>query len=243
MSDELEFEDVEDKIQALVNEERRRQKTVKYHVLRRQMTPPGAPKRRLSWDAIEQIRYLKEEQPEEWTIQHLAEGFSVTPDVVLRVLRSRFVPSVERRAKQDAKAMAGPGPKVLPSGSKRVQDRLKLPGNLPPALLPPGKEAGAVAPAEQGLALRGDGLATLAKRQTPALVQQLGDLSSNVSGTEPTGLDRSTHTDPAEEEEFWDGRVFTEDDLEEFMEIGKPPLAVQVGKEFFDAEGNFLYRL
>lgn len=39
------------------SEARRRQKTVKYHVLRRQMTSPGAPKRKLSWDAIEQIRW------------------------------------------------------------------------------------------------------------------------------------------------------------------------------------------
>lgn len=39
------------------SEARRRQKTVKYHVLRRQMTSPGAPRRKLSWDAIEQIRW------------------------------------------------------------------------------------------------------------------------------------------------------------------------------------------
>lgn len=189
------------------------------------------------------FRYLKQEQPEEWTVQGLAEGFSVTPDVILRVLRSRFVPSIERRAKQDAKAMAELGQKVLLSGSERVQDRLKLPGNLTPAALPPGKEAGAVAPAEQNLVLRGEGSASLTKRQTSAPVQQLGDFSNNVSGTELTDLDRSTNRDPAEEEEFWDGRVFTDDDLEGFIEMEKPSLAVQMGKEFFDAEGNFLYRI
>lgn len=168
----------------------------------------------------------------------------MTPDVILRVLRSRFVPSVERRAKQDAKAMAELGQKVLPSGSERVQDRLKLPGNFTPAALPPGKEAGAVAPAEQSLVLRGEGSASLAKRQTSAPVQQLSsDFSNNVSGTEPTDLDRSINRDPAEEEEFWDGRVFTDDDLEDFMEMEKTCLAVQMGKEFFDAEGNFLYRI
>lgn len=190
------------------------------------------------------FRYLKQEQPEEWTVQGLAEGFSVTPDVILRVLRSRFVPSIERRAKQDAKAMAELGQKVLLSGSERVQDRLKLPGNLTPAALPPGKEAGAVAPAEQNLVLRGEGSASLTKRQTSAPVQQLGgDFSNSVSGTELTDLDRSTNRDPAEEEEFWDGRVFTDDDLEGFIEMEKPSLAVQMGKEFFDAEGNFLYRI
>lgn len=168
----------------------------------------------------------------------------MTPDVILRVLRSKFVPSVERRAKQDIKAMAELGQKALPSGSERVQDTLKLPGNLTPAALLPGKEAGAVAPAGQSLVLRGEGSTSLAKRQLSAPVQQLGgDFSTSVSGTGLTDLDRSTNRDPAEEEEFWDGRVFTEDDLEEFMEMEKPSLAVQMGKEFFDAEGNFLYRI
>lgn len=140
--------------------------------------------------------------------------------------------------------MAELGQNVLPSGSERVQDRLKLPGSLTPAAIPPGKEAAAVAPAEQSLVLRGEGSASLAKRQTSAPVQQLGgDFSNNVSGTELTDLDRSTNRDPAEEEEFWDGRVFTEDDLEEFMEMEKPSHAVQMGKEFFDVEGNFLYRI
>lgn len=166
----------------------------------------------------------------------------MSPDAILRVLRSRFVPSVERRAKQDAKAMTERGQKVLPSGSERVQDRLKLPGSVTPAALPPGKEAGAVAPAEQSLVLQGS--ASLAERQMSAPAQQLGGhFSNNVSGTELTDLDRSTNRDPAKEEEFWDGRVFTEGDLEEFMEMEKPSLAVQMGKEFFDAEGNFLYRI
>lgn len=38
------------------SEGRKRQRTVKYHILRRQMTPPGAPQRKLTWDAMEQIR-------------------------------------------------------------------------------------------------------------------------------------------------------------------------------------------
>ena len=140
--------------------------------------------------------------------------------------------------------MAEVGQKLLPSASERIQDRLRLPGKLPPAALLTGKEAGAVAPAEQSLVLRAEGLASVAKSQTSAPGQQLaGDLSNKVSGTELTDLDRSTNRDLAEEEEFWDKTVFTEDDLEEFMGMEKPSLAVQMGKEFFDAEGNFLYRI
>ena len=36
--------------------ERKRQKTVKYHIMRRQMTASGAPQRKLTWEAIKQIR-------------------------------------------------------------------------------------------------------------------------------------------------------------------------------------------
>lgn len=38
------------------SEGRKRQRAVKYHILRRQMTPSGPPQRKLTWDAIEQIR-------------------------------------------------------------------------------------------------------------------------------------------------------------------------------------------
>ncbi|XP_003963261.2 neugrin [Takifugu rubripes] len=242
-NDELEPEDVEDKVQALMNNVRRRQKAVKFHVLRRQMTSPGAPKRKLSWDAIEQIRYLKQEQPEEWTVERLAEGFSVTPDVILRVIRSKFVPTVDRRAEQDAKVMAEHGQKVLHSGSRRLQEKLKLPGNFTPAALPPGKETAAVVPAEQTLVLRGEGPVSLAKSHTPSVQHHSSDFVSNVSETNLTDLDKTTNSDPIEEEECWDGRVFTEDDLEKFIEMQNPPLPVKMGKDFFDTEGNFLYRI
>lgn len=46
---------------------------------------------------------------------------------------------------------------------------------------------------------------------------------------------------PHEHEESWDGRVWTEEELEEFLEMEHTPPVIQVGKDFFDAEGNFLY--
>ncbi|XP_055747217.1 neugrin-like [Salvelinus fontinalis] len=38
--------------------------------------------RRLSWDTMQQIRYLKQKLPEEWTVDHMAEGFSFHRDIV-----------------------------------------------------------------------------------------------------------------------------------------------------------------
>ncbi|XP_070695295.1 neugrin [Pempheris klunzingeri] len=241
------LEDVEDKLQALVDEGRKRQRTVKYHILRRQMTPSGAPQRKLTWDAIEQIRYLKQEQPDEWTVERLAEGFSVTPDAILRVLRSKFVPAPERKAKQDAKVMSGISQQVLPSGARTEQDRLKLPGNGTAAVLPPGVREGAVAPvAEQALMLRGEGSGSLAKSPAPVTVGP-NQLRAGTPVTGSTDEDSTTNINPTEvdneDEESWDGQVLTDEELEAFIEMEKPSPVVQVGKDFFDVEGKFLYRI
>ncbi|XP_019114784.2 neugrin [Larimichthys crocea] len=238
-------DDVEDKLQALVDEGRKRQRTVKYHILRRQMTAPGAPQRKLTWDAMEQIRYLKQEQPDEWTVERLAEGFSVTPDVILRVLRSKFVPTPERKGKQDAKLMAELSQQVLPSGHGKGQDRLKLPGKRTSAVLPSGRQEGAMVPvADQTLMLR-DEVSQAPVTVLPAQVR--GGISRDAPVTQSTEEDSTTNTNPTkednEDEESWDGQVLTEEELEEFMDMEMPTPVMQVGKDFFDAEGNFLYRI
>ncbi|XP_022061059.1 neugrin [Acanthochromis polyacanthus] len=255
MSDgELDLEDVEDKFQALVDEGRKKQRTVKFHILRRKMTTPGAPQRKLTWDAIEQIRYLKQEQPEEWTVERLAEGFSVTPDAIRRVLRSKFVPSPERQAKQNAKVLAGLGQQVLPSGAGTQQDRLKLPGSCTPAMLPSGSTEGALVPvAEQTQMIQGEGSGSQAKCLVPVTALPL-QVTAGISKaaavtklTEDNGATDSRLTEEDEEdeedEESWDGQVLTEEELEEFMDMEKPSPVVQEGKDFFDSEGNFLYRI
>uniref|UniRef100_A0A3Q4H412 Neugrin n=1 Tax=Neolamprologus brichardi TaxID=32507 RepID=A0A3Q4H412_NEOBR len=218
-------------------EERKRQKTVKYHILRRQMTPSGAPERRLTWDAIEQIRHLKQNQPDEWTVERLAEGFSVSHDVILRVLRSKFVPSPERKAKQNAKVMAKMSQQVLPSGARTQQDRLKLPERNSQAILPPGSTEGALIPvANQTQVIQGHGSRSLAKSLVPVTVQPThiaAGISEDATVTETT--ERSTNGSDLTEED--------EEKLEEFVKMEKPSPAVQVGNDFFDADGNFLYRI
>ncbi|XP_047434510.1 neugrin [Mugil cephalus] len=248
MSDEL--EDVEDRLEALMDEGRKRQRTLKYHILRREMTPKGAPQRKLTWDAMEQIRFLKQELPEEWTVERLAEGFSVTPDVIFRVLRSKFVPSPERRAKQNAKVMAELGQQVLPSGTQRGMQ--KLPRNLTPAMLASGNTEAALVPvASQTQVIRDEGSASLAKSpvSVPVLPGQLtAGISKQATVTSSTvdsdiGTNAGPTVEDEEDEDSWDGRVWTEEELEEFMEMEKPSPVRQVGCEFFDSEGKFLYRI
>ncbi|NWY49080.1 NGRN protein, partial [Sylvia atricapilla] len=66
----------------------------------------GAPDRTLTWQAMEQLRFLRRELPEEWPLERLAQGFGVSTDVVRRVLRSRGCPSPRRRLRQDQRALS-----------------------------------------------------------------------------------------------------------------------------------------
>ncbi|NWW23825.1 NGRN protein, partial [Falcunculus frontatus] len=65
-----------------------------------------APDRALTWQAMEQLRFLRQELPEEWPLERLAQGFGVSTDVVRRVLRSRGCPSPRRRLRQDQRALS-----------------------------------------------------------------------------------------------------------------------------------------
>nr|XP_046220655.1 neugrin [Oncorhynchus gorbuscha] len=387
-SEDPDLDDVDDKVQAVFSEERRRQRTVKYHIVKRQLTESGAPERMLSWDAMEQIRYLKQELPEEWTIDRLAEGFSVHRDVILRVLRSKFDPTPERKAKQDTsvwarlrqqalpgaggqerqvalpgggaggqgrqvalpgggaggqgrqvalpgggaggqgrqvalpgggaggqerqvalpgggaggqdrqKALPGGGAggqgrqKALPGGGAGGQDRqVALPGggeaggpgrtqlsasghrSSKPAMLPTGSGTGALVTlashSSQRLIARDleddpgpRAMMTTANYPAAPLTSLPTQLSSppTLHSRHTSGQDNSREEWDEEEnvpednvsekveekddqEERWDGRVFSEEELEELMLSSKPSPVVPNGREFFDSEGNFLYRI
>ncbi|XP_014886433.1 neugrin [Poecilia latipinna] len=239
---EPDLEVLEDKLQAVLDKEKRRQRSVKFNMIRRKMTPPGAPQRKLTWDAIEQIRYLKQEQPEEWTIERLAEGFSVPQDVILRVLKSKFTSSPNRKVKQDAKVMVRLNQQALPSDSRRQENKLKLPQSQTPATLIPGQTEGALisatAPAQ---VIQSKGSASLVPVQPPKLPAGTYK-AARVTGSTVGGDGFGTEEVEEEWEESWDGQVLTEEELEEILDMDKPAPVVQVGSDFFDAEGNFLYR-
>ncbi|XP_060116334.1 neugrin [Heteronotia binoei] len=108
-------------------EQERRAKAARLRRVRRLMeAPAGPPERTLSCMAMEQMRFLRQEAPDEWPISRLARSFEVSPEVVGRVLRSRFSPSPERAAKQDSRLPQPPPPQP------------RLVGPPPPGpLLPP----------------------------------------------------------------------------------------------------------
>nr|XP_041574368.1 neugrin isoform X4 [Taeniopygia guttata] len=86
---------------------RRRRAAARMERLRRELGGRrGAPDRTLTWQAMEQLRFLRRELPEEWPLERLAQGFGVSTDVVRRVLRSRGCPSPRRRLRQDQRALS-----------------------------------------------------------------------------------------------------------------------------------------
>nr|KAF6296213.1 hypothetical protein mMyoMyo1_009269 [Myotis myotis] len=88
---------------------KRQKKAILFQNIRRQMEPRGAPPRTLTWEAMEQIRYLHEEFPESWSVPRMAEGFEVSTDVIRRVLKSKSVPTLEQKLKQDQKVFKKAG--------------------------------------------------------------------------------------------------------------------------------------
>lgn len=233
--DDHDMDAVEAKMNSIISEERRRHKTVKFHIIKRKMTNPGAPERRLSWDAIQQIRYLKQESPEEWTLERLAEGFSVSPDVISRVLRSKFTSSAVRKLRQDSKVLASTGAQSLRDG-KTEQSR--LPKTATPAILPSGNTGAlAVRETDTGLVSSSGNIVpsqlSAEQKVTPALQEQ------------PDSTAEMDMRDDIELEEEWDGVILTEEELEHIAQTlkKKPSPVEQKGREFFDSEGNFLYRI
>ncbi|KAF9961247.1 Required for respiratory growth protein 9 mitochondrial [Mortierella alpina] len=59
------------------------------------------PQKKLTRQAMEEVRYLRKQFPEEWTTAKLAEHYNVAGESIRRILRTDFQPPVERVTKQD----------------------------------------------------------------------------------------------------------------------------------------------
>ncbi|CRG88940.1 hypothetical protein PISL3812_05975 [Talaromyces islandicus] len=60
------------------------------------------PPKKISPDSMDMIRHLHSIKPEEWTTPALAAAFKVSPEVIRRILRSKWQPTEEtRKARQE----------------------------------------------------------------------------------------------------------------------------------------------
>ncbi|KAF9910505.1 Required for respiratory growth protein 9 mitochondrial [Linnemannia zychae] len=60
------------------------------------------PQRKLSRQAMEEVRYLRKQFPDEWTTAKLADHFNVASESIAKILRTNYQPSPERAVQQDA---------------------------------------------------------------------------------------------------------------------------------------------
>lgn len=202
-------------------------------------------------------------------MERLAEGFAVAPDDILRVLRSKFTPSASRKVKQDAKAMARQGQQTaqLVPASAAARSKLLLPAQKTPIMSVAVDGASGPSalvcsanrmPAPRVAVGRRGGGGEISEPHPsggPASLAtwpNLLPLSTVTEISRPTSIPEEdargappveSGEDNNDEEERWDGEVLTESELEELMLTTKPSTAVQVGKDFFDPKGNFLYRI
>lgn len=203
------------------------------------------------------FRYLKQESPKEWTLQRLAEGFSVSTEVISRVLRSKFTPPLERRLKQDANVFNTARQLTLEDGktnqSQKGQSQLPLPTSTVPSLISSGNTSTVIAltsrtltPVECATGL----VPTAPNVPSPSLrTAHISTVAQGILQEEPAVRQEPTDVKESgvelEEEEEWDGVVFTDEGLEELIHTlqEKPSAVEQKGREFYDSDGNFLYRI
>ncbi|XP_020764994.2 neugrin isoform X2 [Odocoileus virginianus] len=243
---DFDWEPEERELQEVESALKRQKKAIRFQKIRRQMEASGAPPRTLTWEAMEQIRYLHREFAESWSVPRLAEGFDVSIDVIRRVLKSKFVPTLEQKLKQDQKVLKKIGlARLLPElpGPGDSSKLLSADPSVSGSFLMPGDEASS----------KGDGHSTALKaielntqstniptRQTERNkgVQEEGKNFVPVAAGHPTGTCRGARG--------IDSDGLPSDKKLEELKAGDQIFSnrvMQRGREFFDSNGNFLYRI
>ncbi|PIK33895.1 putative neugrin [Apostichopus japonicus] len=203
-------------------------------------------KRSLTWDNIDKIRFLRQEHPQEWSLSQLAASFEVSETTIKKVLKSKYNPTHEKRKLHDTLVLKNTGRekkvKQPPTGTSVVLDSHKQSfessgssqkgfDNYPSPTLTANSINGKEQEASNNITKK---------------VQ----LNQKISRTD----EQDSHEDDWEEME----NVSLEDELEEaeafeslnasdFVKVSEdgvmPPKIVQKGKEFYDTDGEFLFRI
>ena len=76
----------------LISEEEKLKKKIMHKMIERKYYKKPQEVCLLTWDAKEQIRFLNNEYPDEWTVDRLAESFPTSREGIIKILKSRFQP-------------------------------------------------------------------------------------------------------------------------------------------------------
>ncbi|GCB60353.1 neugrin [Scyliorhinus torazame] len=236
-------------VEEIIRAEKCKLKAIKFRRIRAQMGLSGPPPRSLTTEAMEQIRFLKTKFPEEWSVSQLAEGFSVNEDVIRRVLKSKFKPSVQRRMRQDANVCGSR--QTVPHGAKRLTaDSPDAQALVEPKLL---TDPALTARLPQGTVADPSQSDFSGKLHNPVaketgrinLAQQSVRKEFRVQSSPDLVKTRAAYAEREEcsssDEEQLPGFQETDEELQKLTE--NQLKVVQKGSEFYDQEGNFLYRI
>ncbi|GCC33815.1 neugrin [Chiloscyllium punctatum] len=250
-------------LEEIIRAEKRKQKAIKYRRIQAELGLSGPPPRTLTTQAMQQMRFLRAKSPEEWSVSQLAEGFSVSEDVVLRVLRSKFTPSLKRMMKQDANVKGQT--LTLPQRAKQltasslnvkavieskpitddtIQPRLSLDIVTHPAQSDlnskmhktTGKKTGRMDLVQQSVSKK-------LQSQSSADMKEVRSGRKVVDCVEREEYNETSSSTSDGEQLL--GLPETDEDLQMFIASGSENhiKVVQKGCEFYDQEGNFLYRV
>ncbi|KAM8784029.1 neugrin [Rhynchonycteris naso] len=238
------WEPEERELQEVESALKRQKQAIRFQKIRRQMEASGAPPRTLTREAMEQIRYLHKEFAESWSVPKLAEGFDVSTDVIRRVLKSKFVPTLELKLKQDQKVLKKAGlahslrqlPKLL-SADHPVLGEAPSPGqghSTALKVMEPNTQSTDTLRRQKG---KNKGNQNLEKESFVPVTAAQRELQKYST----RDCEHNRGTDG--------GSLPGAQKLEELKKAGElgdqnfSSKVVQRGREFFDDNGNFLYRI
>ncbi|XP_006745419.1 neugrin [Leptonychotes weddellii] len=252
------WEPEERELQEVESTLKRQKKAARFQKIRRQMEAPGAPPRTLTWKAMEQIRYLHKEFAESWSVPRLAEGFGVSTDVIRRVLKSKFVPTLEQKLKQDQKVLKKAGLahslQQLPSSGDTLKSLSASHSGSGSLLLQRGESSFKGWGHNTALHVRESnthGTNTPRRQKGGSKGIQVLEEERSVPVAAAVGHQRELQKDSTSDgagRRGTDGYGLPSDKLED-VKAQEPSdqnfssKVVQRGREFFDSNGNFLYRI
>ncbi|XP_002919826.2 neugrin [Ailuropoda melanoleuca] len=252
------WEPEERELQEVESTLKRQKKAARFQKIRRQMEAPGAPPRTLTWAAMEQIRFLHKEFAESWSVPRLAEGFGVSTDVIRRVLKSKFVPTLEQKLKQDQKVLKKAGLahslQQLPSSGDNLKS-LSASHSESGSLLRPRGESSfkdwGYSPALHVIESNTYGTNTPRRQKGGNKEIQFLEEERSMPVAAALGHQRELQkysTSDGAGKRGTDGCGLPSAKLEDWkaQEPGDQNFSskvVQRGREFFDSNGNFLYRI
>ena len=198
----------------------------------------SSKRRALSWDTIDQIRYLRQENPTEWSVAMLAESFNVSPEVIVKVLKSKFTPNSRVKEKQD---------KVVAERTGYQQRRVEAQAVVETTRLNPGlqRESGQV-PKQTSFSKQsnvgGKVNPTKTLQHQHKIARSHRHMDHMLPKNKSSSVVEKMNADDTKGE-FTFGR-FDFENIDSLMgQVTLKPQVFRKGRNFYNENGEFLYRI